>query len=225
MKDNVIHPTAVIADGVILGSGNRIDAHVVITGNVVIGNSNWFCAGTIIGAAPEIRAIRPDSDGTMSNIFAGVVIGDNNVFREASQVHQGHKRATTIGNDVYVMNQVYVAHDCILDDGATLASSVLLAGNVHLHRGANIGLGTVVHQGLEVGPLTMVGMGSVVTKPVPAFSKAFGVPLRAVGINSVGLLRAGFTDSEIAELVADAESGKFRPNNDAIAMMSSRAGS
>jgi UDP-N-acetylglucosamine acyltransferase len=161
----------------------------------------------------------------MSNIFAGVVIGDNNVFREASQVHQGHKRATTIGNDVYVMNQVYVAHDCILDDGATLASSVLLAGNVHLHRGANIGLGTVVHQGLEVGPLTMVGMGSVVTKPVPAFSKAFGVPLRAVGINSVGLLRAGFTDSEIAELVADAESGKFRPNNDAIAMMSSRAGS
>jgi len=224
VKDNVIHPTAVVGDGVILGSGNRIDAHVVITGNVVIGNSNWFCAGTVIGAAPEIRAIRPDADGTMSNTFAGVVIGNNNVFREASQVHQGHKRATTIGNDVYLMNQVYVAHDCILDDGATLASSVLLAGNVHVHAGANIGLGTVVHQGLEVGPLAMVGMGSVVTKPVPAFSKAFGVPLRAVGINSVGLSRAGFTDSSIAEFVADAESGRFTPNSDAISMMARNAG-
>jgi UDP-N-acetylglucosamine acyltransferase len=225
VKDNVIHPTAVVGDGVILGSGNRIDAHVVITGHVVIGDSNWFCAGTIIGAAPEIRAIRPDSAGHFDGSFAGVVIGSNNVFREASQVHQGHKRATTIGDDVYVMNQVYIAHDCLLDSGATLASSVLLAGNVHIHRSANIGLGTTVHQGIEIGPLSMVGMGSVVTRPVPAFSKAYGVPSRAVGINTVGLSRAGFSDEEIAQFVADGDSGKFLPNDDAVNLMSSRAGS
>ena len=224
MKDNVIHSTAVIGGGVILGSGNRIDANVVITGNVVIGDSNWFCAGSIIGAAPEIRAIRPDSAGHFEGSFAGVVIGNNNVFREASQVHQGHKRATTIGDDVYIMNQVYVAHDCLLDSGATLASSVLLAGNVHVHRGANIGLGTTVHQGIEIGPLSMVGMGSVVTRPVPAFSKAYGVPIRAMGINTVGLSRAGFGDEEIAQLVADSGSGKFLPNDDAVNLMSSRAG-
>ncbi len=224
MKDNVIHPTAVIGDGVILGSGNRIDANVVITGNVVIGDSNWFCAGTIIGAAPEIRAIRPDSAGHFEGSFAGVVIGNNNVFREASQVHQGHKRATTIGDDVYIMNQVYVAHDCLLDSGVTLASSVLLAGNVRVHRSANIGLGTTVHQGLEIGPLSMVGMGSVVTRPVPAFSKAYGVPVRAVGINSVGLSRSGFTDEEIAEIAADAESGTFVPNHDAVVMIARKAG-
>jgi UDP-N-acetylglucosamine acyltransferase len=225
VKDNVIHPTAVIGDGVILGSGNRIDANVVITGNVVIGNSNWFCAGTIIGAAPEIRAIRPDASGSFDDAFAGVVIGDNNVFREASQVHQGHKRPTTIANDVYVMNQVYIAHDCLLDTGATLASSVLLAGNVHVHRGANLGLGTVVHQGIEIGPMSMVGMGSVVTRPVPAFSKAYGVPLRALGINSVGLSRAGFTDEDIAEIVSNANSGKFVPNLEAALMIAEKAGS
>lgn len=224
MKQNVIHPTAVIGEGVIMGSGNRIDANVVIMGNVIIGDSNWFCAGTIIGAAPEIRSIRPSVEGVFEGSFAGVVIGNNNVFREASQVHQGHIRATIVGDNVFVMNQVYVAHDCTLDNGVTLASSVLLAGNVHVHRDANIGLGTVVHQGIDVGPLSMVGMGSVVTRPVPAFSKAYGVPVRAIGINTTGLSRAGVDDVEIAQLVAKAQKGKFHPNEHAVAMILSWAG-
>lgn len=49
------------------------------------------------------------------------------------------------------MNQVYVAHDSAVGDGATLASSVLLAGHVRIGAGANLGLGTAVHQFRSVG--------------------------------------------------------------------------
>jgi UDP-N-acetylglucosamine acyltransferase len=39
------------------------------------------------------------------------------------------------------MNQVYIAHDCSVGDGVTLASSVLVAGHFSIGRNANIGMG------------------------------------------------------------------------------------
>jgi UDP-N-acetylglucosamine acyltransferase len=47
----------------------------------------------------------------------------------------------------------------------------------------------------------MVGMGSVVTRDVPPFSKAFGNPARVRGANVVGMERSGFDASEIDDFV------------------------
>jgi hypothetical protein len=49
--------------------------------------------------------------------------------------------------------------------------------------------------------------------------------LRALGINSVGLSRAGFTDEDIAGIVSNANSGKFVPNLEAALMIAEKAGS
>jgi UDP-N-acetylglucosamine acyltransferase len=200
LSENVVHGTALIGPDVVIGRGNRIEQNVIISGSVTIGDNNWICANVVIGAEPEIRSVRPDASGNLTASGKGVVIGSKNVFREAVQVHQGHTVSTRIGNDVYLMNQVYVAHDCQLDDGVTVASSALLAGNVRVNRGANIGLGAKVHQGIEIGTSSMIGMGAVVTRNVPAFAKSYGAPAEVQGVNVTGLSRQGFDQSAIDDI-------------------------
>jgi UDP-N-acetylglucosamine acyltransferase len=216
---NVVHGTAIIGPDVVIGRGNRIDQNVVISGSVTIGDNNWICANVIIGASPEIRSVRPDSEGFLGHIDKGVVIGHNNVVREAVQIHAGDNVPTRIGNDVYLMNQVYVAHDCQLDDGATIASSALLAGNVRVKRGANIGLGAKIHQGIVIGPISMVGMGAVVTRPVPAFAKVFGTPARVQGVNTVGISRMGFAESVIDSIVSRFSAHEYFSESEAILLI------
>jgi UDP-N-acetylglucosamine acyltransferase len=196
---NSIHETAIISGDVRLGEGNTIGPYAVITGPVVLGDDNWLGAGVVIGAPPEVRSFqhpRSAADGPGN----GVVIGSRNVFRENCQIHQGWKGITQIGDDVFLMNQVYVAHDCQVGDGVTMASSVLLAGHVSVEPLANLGMGAAVHQRVRIGGGAMVGMGSVVVRDVPPFAKSFGNPARVKGVNSVGMERNNMPGASVALL-------------------------
>lgn len=198
---NTVHPSAVISGEVTLGRGNTIGPHVVITGPVTIGDDNWLGAGVVVGAPPEVRSFRhPRSEADSAG--GGVVIGSGNTVREYAQIHHGWKARTTVGDDAFIMNQCYIAHDSELGDGVTMASSVLLAGHVKLGPGANLGLGTSVHQFREIGRGAMVGMGSVVTKDVPPFAKAYGNPAAVRGANVIGMERSGVDAAVVRALAA-----------------------
>lgn len=199
---NAIHPTAVITGDVVLGAGNTIGPNVVVSGPVIIGDDNWIGAGVVIGAPPEIRSFEHPRDGLAASGTGGVRIGDRNVIREYAQIHQGWKSTTTVGDDTFIMNQCYLAHDTSIDDGATLASSVLLAGHVHVGARANLGLGTTVHQFRSVGRGAMVGMSSAVARDVPPFAKAYGNPAVVRGANVVGMERSGIDADVVAVLSA-----------------------
>lgn len=187
---NNIHPSAVISADVVIGSGNTIGPFVVIDGPVVIGDSNWIGAGVVIGAPPEVRSY-PHPKAVDDGVGNGVRIGDRNTIREYAQIHHGWKGVTTLGDDTFIMNQSYIAHDCVLGDRVTLASSVLLAGHVRVGADANLGLGVKVHQFCEVGRGSMIGMGAVVVTAIPPFAKAYGVPAVVHGVNAIGMERTG----------------------------------
>lgn len=194
---NSIHPTAQLIGDVALGSGNTIGPLAVIIGPVNIGDDNWIGTGAVIGAPPEVRDWPHPTDSQKLSSGGGIEIGNRNILREYVQVHQGWHDVTRIGDDGFIMNQTYVAHDCQLEDRVTLASSVLLAGHVRIGAGANLGLGAQVHQRTYVGNGAMVGMGSVVTRGVPPFSKAYGNPAYVHGANSVGMERLGMPSSTV----------------------------
>ncbi|CAN7371713.1 MULTISPECIES: hypothetical protein [Microbacterium] len=196
---NTIHPSAHVSRGVELGSGNVVGPGVVIHPGVRLGDDNWIGAGVVLGAPPEVRSFAHPRDEEDS-YGAGLLIGSQNVIREAAQVHQGSQRPTEIGDGAFIMNQVYVAHDGNIGNGVTLASSVLLAGHVTVGERANLGLGVAVHQFRTVGVGAMVGMGSVVTADVPAFAKVYGVPARVVGANVVGMQRSGIANADAEDL-------------------------
>lgn len=189
---NQIHPTAVLEGQVELGEGNNIGPFVHIIGPVFIGDNNLIHSSVIIGASPEIRNFELPS--------AGVRIGDSCVIRESAQIHSGSKHPTYIGSHSFIMNQVYIAHDVTLGEGVTIASSALLAGGVSVGSYSNIGMGVTIHQGRNVDSLSMLGMGSIVTKDVPPAIISFGNPATPKRINKVGLIRFGFKEETIVAL-------------------------
>lgn len=199
---NSIHPSAQIIGDVRLGEGNMIGPLVVIIGPVSIGSNNWIGTGAVIGAPPEVRDWKHPSDAESLSSGGGIEIGEGNVIREYVQVHQGWHDVTRVGSDTFIMNRVYVAHDCQVEDGATIAGGALLAGHVRVGRTANVGLGASVHQRRYVADGAMIGMGSVVTRDVPPFAKAYGNPARVRGVNRIGMQRSGISDAAIDALAA-----------------------
>jgi sugar O-acyltransferase (sialic acid O-acetyltransferase NeuD family) len=86
-----------------------------------------------------------------------------------------------IGRHVAVMPQVVAPHDTEVGDFATLTSGVRVGGGCLISEGAYVGSGACLLQGIEVGPWAMVGMGSVVTRDVPAARLWHGAPARDEG--------------------------------------------
>lgn len=210
-----IHPTAVVGEGVVLGRGNVIGPHAVLVGPLVVGDGNWFGPGVVVGTPPEVRGVAHGAHWDAPVDGPGVRIGHRNVLREGTLVHQGWKQATVIGDDCFLMNKVYVAHDTVLADGVTLASTVTMGGHVHVGAGANLGMGAVVHQRRVVGAGAMVGMGSVVTRDVPPFALLYGNPARLRGANRVGMSRQGFAPEVVSALATSYEAGTVPGVDDA----------
>jgi acetyltransferase-like isoleucine patch superfamily enzyme len=79
------------------------------------------------------------------------------------------------------MPGVVITHDDTIEDFATLASGVLLGGSVRIGKGAYLGAGCRVREGLSIGDWAMIGMGSLLTRSVPARERWFGSPARRMG--------------------------------------------
>jgi UDP-N-acetylglucosamine acyltransferase len=94
----------------------------------------------------------------------------------------------------------HVAHDCEIGDGAIVASYAALAGHIKIGPLAFVSGGVVIHQFSHIGELAMIGGGSKINLDVPPYFTVDGVPGRAIGLNLVGLRRAGLGDEAIRAL-------------------------
>ena len=90
----------------------------------------------------------------------------------------------------------------LVGEGETviIASYAALAGHIRIGRRAFVSGGVVIHQFSRVGELSMIGGGSKVNLDVPPFFTVDGVPARAVGLNTVGLKRAGVDEEDLRVL-------------------------
>jgi UDP-N-acetylglucosamine acyltransferase len=205
-----VHPTAQLAGNVRLGDGVSIGAYCVIGADVEIGDGSEVAAHVVIdgptriGRENRIHSFASIGGDPQDKKFHGerseLVIGDRNRIREFVTINQGAKDATRIGSDNYLMGRAHIAHDCIIDNSVVVTSAVQIAGHCHVWSGSNIGLGTVVHQGVQIGPGAMIGLGSAIRKEVGAFTITLGNPARTTGVNVIGLSRRGCDEDAIAAL-------------------------
>ena len=102
---------------------------------------------------------------------------------EGAQIHAGAILTTdiVIGAFAIVNRHADVSHDCRLDDYATLAPGVTLAGNVHVGSGADLGARATCIPGVRVGAWSIIGAGAVVTRDIADGVTAVGVPARELG--------------------------------------------
>lgn len=188
-----IGPYAIVEGPVQIGARVRVHAHACISGWTQIAEDCEIFPHACIGYPPQDRAY--DGSETYCTIGAGTVI------REGSSVHRGTGAGTTtrIGSHCFLMANSHVAHNCQVADNVTLANGVLLAGHVHLGPRVFMGGCSVVHQFVHIGELAMIAGLARVAMDVPPFFLA-GSDNRCLGVNGVGMRRAGLTPAELREI-------------------------
>ena len=105
-----------------------------------------------------------------------------------------------IGDRNYIMTSGHIAHNCRVGSDNVIASCALVAGYVDIGDRAFLSGGVVVHQFSKVGDLAMIGGNTRVNKDVPPYFLYSGFDVEPMGVNSVGLRRAGFKAAELSEL-------------------------
>ncbi|MFL6468240.1 MAG: acyl-ACP--UDP-N-acetylglucosamine O-acyltransferase [Pyrinomonadaceae bacterium] len=190
-----IGPFSTVGESVELGSGVRLESHVVVDGDTRIGSSTHIFPFTSIGLPPQ--DLKYDGEPTRTEI------GERNQIREFVTIHRGTAGGggvTRIGNDNLFMAQSHVAHDCQLGNEIIMANGATLAGHVEIADRANIGAYSGVHQFCRVGLEAFVGGYSVVVKDAPPFATIQGNHAKCFGLNRVGMKRRGYSPETIRSL-------------------------
>jgi UDP-N-acetylglucosamine acyltransferase len=98
------------------------------------------------------------------------------------------------------MTSGHIAHNATIGNDVVIASCALVAGYVTVEDQAFISGGVVVHQFSKVGRLAMIGGNTRVNQDAPPFFLYSGFNITPVGLNAVGMERAGFTAEDVSDL-------------------------
>jgi UDP-N-acetylglucosamine acyltransferase len=192
--DARIGPYCIIEADTSIGPGTTLSGHVVVKAGTRLGGGNCVAEFAVLGGLPQ-HVSPPGPPG-------GLTIGDANVIREHVTMHRSlyADKETRVGSGGMFMAGSHVAHDCVVGDRVILANDVLLAGHVEVGDRACFGGAAAIQQFCRIGKLAMIGGLARVTQDVPPFVLVDGSTTMIVGLNRVGLKRAGFSPDEIAEL-------------------------
>lgn len=154
MADFFAHPTAVIDEGALIGSGTKIwhfchvMPHATIGENCVLGQNVVVASGVVLGNQVKVQ--------NNVSIYAGVICEDD-VFLGPSMVFTNvvNPRSAISRKDQYRKTLV--------------------------QKGASIGANATVICGNTIGRFAFVGAGAVVTKDVPDYALVVGNPARQTG--------------------------------------------
>ncbi|MCH4896855.1 MAG: acyl-ACP--UDP-N-acetylglucosamine O-acyltransferase [Marinifilaceae bacterium] len=201
-----VHPSAKIADNVVIEPFVTIDKNVVIEegthlySNVTIlegariGKNCKIFPGAVVSAIPQDLKFKGE-DTTC-------VIGDNTTLRECVTVNRGTaaKGVTKVGSNCLIMAYAHIAHDSCVGDNCIIGNATQVAGEVVIDDWAILSGLVAVHQFVNIGKHVMISGGSLVRKDVPPYVKAGREPLQYVGVNSIGLRRRGYSNEQIREI-------------------------
>jgi UDP-N-acetylglucosamine acyltransferase len=210
----MIHPTAIVHSGAVIGPdvslgafsiiegrvrigrGTLIGSHVIIRGDTTLGEDNVIYSFCSLGEPPQDKKY----DGAPTRLE----IGNRNTIREFCTINLGTAQdagVTRLGDDNWIMAYVHIAHDCQIGSHTVFANTAQLAGHVHVGDYASLGGHTGVHQFVRIGAYSFIAGGTMLRQDVPPFVMAAGTEnVRAYGVNSIGLKRHGFSEAAISEI-------------------------
>ena len=192
--DVEVGPFCTVGPDVTLGSGNKLISHVVLTGHTTIGKNNTFFPHCTVGSIPQDLKYRGGP--------CRLEIGDHNTIRESATIHIGTEKGgglTKIGSGNLLMVNAHIGHDVHLGNRCIIANNVMFAG--HVICGDNVAImgGAGVHHFVTLGDYAYVAGYARIHHDVPPFVKV-GDADKIRALNTVGLRRAGFAESDIEAL-------------------------
>jgi len=114
----------------------------------------------------------------------GVKIGKKSHIARLVSLDDRNPELIEIGNGVAITTGVMIlCHQRDLSDyrvGMYAMHCPFKEGKVVIKDGAHIGIGAIIMPGVTIGEGAVIGAGSVVTKDIPAYSVAVGIPAKVI---------------------------------------------
>jgi len=153
--DTVRHTSEIKSQGFI---------HIAIGDNKV--RSKLYQTGDLIRLNPY-TIIHPSAQVSIyAALSEGIFVGSRTIVGPSCVIEKG----------VIINNGVIIEHDSHIGAWSHIAPGSVLCGSVTVHEGCLIGAGAVILPGITIGEWSVVGSGAVVTKNIPPYSIAVGVP-------------------------------------------------
>ena len=189
--NNIIGPFCYIDKNTVMGDNNVLQNSVTINYGARIGSNNEFFPGASISTKPQDLKFKGEETTCQ--------IGDNNSIRENVTISRGtaSKGTTIVGNGNLLMEDMHVAHDCVIGNGCIIGNSTKFAGEVVVEDFAIISATCLFHQFCHVGSYIMFQGGSRTSQDIPPYVIAGKEPIRYAGVNIIGLRRRGFSNEKI----------------------------
>jgi UDP-N-acetylglucosamine acyltransferase len=211
----VIHPTALIEAGAVIGKGVTIGPYCTIGGNVVIGDGCrlvahvHITAQTTIGAGTVIYPFASLGTPPQSVHFRGgltrLEIGAGCDIRESVTMNAGTEDGgglTVIGDRGFFMANSHVAHDCHIGNDVVFANCATLGGHCVIGDNVFIGGLAAAHQYTRIGSHAMISGLTGVRGDIIPYGLAAGTFSRLSGINVVGMKRRKFSVKDVSAVRA-----------------------
>ncbi|MGG6543901.1 UNVERIFIED_CONTAM: acyl-ACP--UDP-N-acetylglucosamine O-acyltransferase [Prevotella sp. 15_C9] len=193
-ENNIIGPFCYIDDNTILGDNNILQNSVTINYGARIGDGNEFFPGASISTKPQ--DLKFQGEDTICEI------GNHNSIRENVTISRGtaSKGTTIVGDYNLFMENMHIAHDCIIGSHIIVGNSTKFAGEVTIDDFAVISAAVLCHQFCKIGRNVMIQGGSRFSQDIPPYILAGRDPIRYTGINIIGLRRRGFSKEQIDQI-------------------------
>lgn len=113
------------------------------------------------------------------------------------------KGKTVVGNNNLLMENMHIAHDCVVGSKCIIGNSTKFAGEVTIDDNAIISATVLCHQFCKIGGYVMIQGGCRFSQDIPPYIIAGKEPTKYCGVNLVGLRRHGFSN-ELIDLIHNA---------------------
>lgn len=114
----------------------------------------------------------------------GVKVGKGSKINRTVIIDDSAPYLVEIGQNVWVTSGVQIlCHQRDLSShrkGCAVMDSPLIYKKVIIKDGAHIGIGAIIMPGVVIGEGAVIGAGAVVTKDVPPYTVATGVPAKVI---------------------------------------------
>lgn len=195
-----IHPSVIIADDAVYGSGCEFAAHVYLGAGVrlgegcILGPRVTILPGTTLGARVRVQAgavlgsdgfgFARTAEGYVGFPQIGTLwIGDDVEIGANTTIDRGALGETRIGRGTKIDNLVHIGHNCRIGEDVIIAAQVGIAGSTEVGDGAILAGQVGLAEKVVVGPGVIVGaQGGVPTskKLMGAGQVFWGTPARPI---------------------------------------------
>lgn len=189
-KNVIIGKNVKIYPGSIIGRPTNIrDKELIleIGDNCTIGSNSIIYTGSKIGNNTII------SDNAC--IKERVSIGKNSLISNSTIVDSD----SFIGDDVQIMDHCYIASKCIIENNVFIGMMSSMASHnfekeyeqysyqtgAHIMENTMIGQGVCILPNLTIGKNSKIGSNSLVTKSIPSYALAIGIPAKIIKIGNI----------------------------------------